>query len=656
MTEEGMPKEKYDPPDPRRMYTIMSSEEAANGKKSHWAELEISGKVRSLSSSLWTLTHLTALHLSDNSLSRIPSDIAKLHNLVYLDLSSNKIRSLPAELGNMVSLRELHLNNNLLRVLPFELGKLFQLQTLGLKGNPLTQDILNLYQEPDGTRRLLNYLLDNLAGTAKRISTEQPPPRSWIMLQEPDRTRPTALFSVMCYNVLCDKYATRQLYGYCPSWALNWEYRKKAIMQEILSCNADIISLQEVETEQYYSFFLVELKERGYNGFFSPKSRARTMSEQERKHVDGCAIFFKTEKSIYSSKSLASLVLFVAIQCFLESIPIIRKKRSVQEKSRSGKPHLGMEKQLVLVANAHMHWDPDYSDVKLVQTMMFLSEVKNIIDKASRSLKPGVSGELGTIPLVLCADLNSLPDSGVVEYLSTGGVETNHKDFKELRYNESLTNFSCNGKNGTTNGRITHGFKLKSAYENGLMPYTNYTFDFKGIIDYIFYSKPQLNILGILGPLDHHWLIENNISGCPHPLIPSDHFSLFAQLELLLPFLPPVNGIHLPGRRSADSTLGFGLQSEDPVRNVSSICGKPVSKPTQVSTPCLPVWPSSDLPKLISKFKNEDEQQFSSIALMSFNGREKYLRQQLISTGEQLTNPMGTITVTLQLISSGSHR
>lgn len=150
------------------MYTIMSSEEAANGKKSHWVELEISGKVRSLSSSLWSLTHLTALYLSDNSLSRIPSDIAKLHNLVYLDLSSNKIRSLPAELGNMVSLRELHLNNNLLRVLPFELGKLFQLQTLGLKGNPLTQDILNLYLEPDGTRRLLNYLLDNLAGTAKR--------------------------------------------------------------------------------------------------------------------------------------------------------------------------------------------------------------------------------------------------------------------------------------------------------------------------------------------------------------------------------------------------------------------------------------------------------------------------------------------------------
>lgn len=79
----------------------------------------------------------------------------------------------------------------------------------------------------------------------------------------------------------------------------------------------------------------------------------------------------------------------------------------------AGKSLHGMEKQLLLVANAHMHWDPEYSDVKLVQTMMFLSEVKNIVDKATRSLKlSSVSGETNAIPLVLCADLNSLPDSG----------------------------------------------------------------------------------------------------------------------------------------------------------------------------------------------------------------------------------------------------
>lgn len=65
---------------------------------------------------------------------------------------------------------------------------------------------------------------------------------------------------------------------------------------------------------------------------------------------------------------------------------------------------------------------------------------------------------------------------GVVEYLSNGGVAENHKDFKELRYSECLTNFNCNGN---SDGSITHSFQLKSAYDSILMPYTNYTYDFK---------------------------------------------------------------------------------------------------------------------------------------------------------------------------------
>ncbi|XP_050547544.1 CCR4-NOT transcription complex subunit 6-like, partial [Daktulosphaira vitifoliae] len=100
----------------------------------------------------------------------------------------------------------------------------------------------------------------------------------------------------MCYNVLCEKYATTQMYGYCPSWALTWEYRKKVILGEIRHYTADIITLQEVETDQFYNFFLPELKKDGYDGIFSPKSRAKTMSENDKKRVDGCAIFFRAIK------------------------------------------------------------------------------------------------------------------------------------------------------------------------------------------------------------------------------------------------------------------------------------------------------------------------------------------------------------------------
>jgi mRNA deadenylase 3'-5' endonuclease subunit Ccr4 len=53
--------------------------------------------------------------------------------------------------------------------------------------------------------------------------------------------------------------------------------------------------LQEVETEQFYNFFQPELRRDGYEGVFSPKSRAKTMNEVERKHVDGCAIFYRLD-------------------------------------------------------------------------------------------------------------------------------------------------------------------------------------------------------------------------------------------------------------------------------------------------------------------------------------------------------------------------
>ena len=62
--------------------------------------------------------------------------------------------------------------------------------------------------------------------------------------------------------------------------------------------NYDVIvcDLQEVETDQFNSFFYPELSRQGYDGIFSPKSRARTMAERDRKYVDGCAIFFHKTK------------------------------------------------------------------------------------------------------------------------------------------------------------------------------------------------------------------------------------------------------------------------------------------------------------------------------------------------------------------------
>ena len=75
---------------------------------------------------------------------------------------------------------------------------------------------------------------------------------------------------------------------------------------------------------------------------------------------------------------------------------------------------------------------------------------------------------------------------------------------------------------------------MASAYNQELMPFTNYTFEFKGIIDYIFYPKMTMKPLGILGPISDEWIKEGKIIGCPHPHIPSDHFSLLVEMGLTL--------------------------------------------------------------------------------------------------------------------------
>ncbi|CAK1541306.1 unnamed protein product [Leptosia nina] len=371
-----------------------------------------------------------------------------------------------------------------------------------------------------------------------QITATLPPQRPWIPLTRPNRSRPTCIFTVMCYNVLCDKYATRQMYGYCPSWALEWDYRKKGILDEIRHYSADIISLQEVETDQFYNFFLPELKQDGYDGIFSPKSRAKTMAESERKYVDGCAIFFRSAKfalvkehliefnqlAMANSEGSDNMLNRVMPKDNIGLAALLKTKEATWENGENCLPaESSALAQPILVCTAHIHWDPEFCDVKLIQTMMLSNELRSILEDSARTLR--VSGQKDNVQLLLCGDFNSLPDSGVVEFLSSGRVSADHRDFKALGY------ASLRRMPGSEH-EFTHNFKLASAYSEDIMPYTNYTFDFKGIIDYIFYSKQTMTPLGLLGPLSQDWFREHKVVGCPHPHIPSDHFPLLVELEM----------------------------------------------------------------------------------------------------------------------------
>jgi CCR4-NOT transcription complex subunit 6 len=290
--------------------------EKTEQEESGWSTLDMGGmQLKNLSPSLFTYTFLTALYIPHNQLTALPPGLCHLTSLIRLDASSNKLTAVPTELGTLISLRELFLFDNQIVTLPPELGTLHMLEVLGIDGNPL-QEQLRILAEKEGTAGLVSFLRDS-------CPVPMPPPeREWLPIEADDEVPssendPDAKyqdgFSVLCYNILCEKYATTAMYGYTPSWALSWEYRKELILQEVMGYNADILCLQvgfskhisavrlmlrlsgpqEVDVEQYEEYFQHNLSQQDYEGVYWPKTRARTMSDEEKRHVDGCAIFYK---------------------------------------------------------------------------------------------------------------------------------------------------------------------------------------------------------------------------------------------------------------------------------------------------------------------------------------------------------------------------
>ena len=87
--------------------------------------------------------------------------------------------------------------------------------------------------------------------------------------------------------------------------------------------------------------------------------------------------------------------------------------------------------QPILVCSAHIHWDPEFCDVKLIQSMMLMEQLRQIMENFGHSFRPGhKKAGPESVQLLLCADFNSLPESGVIEFIKNGRVPINHPDLK----------------------------------------------------------------------------------------------------------------------------------------------------------------------------------------------------------------------------------
>ena len=168
----------------------------------------------------------------------------------------------------------------------------------------------------------------------------------------------------------------------------------------------------------------------------------------------------------------------------------------------------------VIIANAHLHWDPVYSDVKVIQTALLVDEVNISSNNWAKKYN-----HHSTLPVVFCGDFNSLPDSGVVEFLAKGSIPASHKELQNYNYQPF------------TDKCLRHSFNLKSAYSLvDDIEFTNFTPMFKGIIDYIWYDTSTLISTGLLGGVDKLYAAKS--VGFPNPHHPSDHIPLVIALRI----------------------------------------------------------------------------------------------------------------------------
>lgn len=354
---------------------------------------------------------------------------------------------------------------------------------------------------------------------------------------------------VMSWNILCERYATTQIYGYTPTEALSWPYRKNLILEEIRKRDADIVCLQEVSVNAMEEVFSPELAPAGYKGVQFSRSKARTMAEKDANAVDGCAVFYKASKYILLDKQVVDFAT-IAI-----NRPDMKNQHDIFNRVMP-KDNIGMicffesreTGARMIVANAHLAWEPSLADVKLIQTAILLEHTTKFAEKYARwppcrdkrmiqlpiedgeervpVPEPGPSQEYRNntdMPLFICGDYNSTGDSSVYELLSKGRVAADHKEFIGKQYGS----FTRDG--------IEHPFNLRSSYAvlNGTpdeLHFTNYVPGFADVIDYIWYSGNSLDVTSVLGPPDIAHM--KRVPGFPNYHFPADHIQIMAEFAI----------------------------------------------------------------------------------------------------------------------------
>ena len=210
----------------------------------------------------------------------------------------------------------------------------------------------------------------------------------------------------------------------------------------------------------------------------------------------------------------------------------------------------------LLVANTHLYYHPKGDLIRLVQVETLLQYVRTKLDLYSSNLGPDA-----VVGLVLAGDFNSCPCIAAYQYLVNSSVGKDHQDWMVYKSNE-IPRCECFHKYNPGKGRSSEmtlpphvvaqmeneeelesstdgpgdnfaGLDLQHSFNfvnvTGTSDLTNYTADFKAVLDYIFIDSGQLSVDRVISTPSVEEMSE--FVALPSVYFPSDHVALVADLK-----------------------------------------------------------------------------------------------------------------------------
>lgn len=364
-----------------------------------------------------------------------------------------------------------------------------------------------------------------------------------------EKTKDPKKFRFMTYNLLADLYADSDhsrtvLFGHCPSHALDINYRRQLILKEILGYNADIYCLQEVDRKEF---------DRTYKPFFRFVGNYTGIFDRKGGSVaEGEATFFRDDKFVLvdTHKALLSNLIdtngiedkpsyFIhssvdsteAQEC-LSRLNNIRKaifakpelKKRFCDRNTIIQASLLKFKETqndyLLVANTHLYFAPDADHIRLLQGSVCVKYLEYVKEYYRDHYFRNTTGDQCCKPNIytmFAGDLNSTPECGLFKLLTQGKIDGDLPDWSSAGEEESVPNLE-----------VSTNLRFSSAYQN--IDYTNYTPEFNGCLDYIYYENDYIHCKSTVPLPDHKDITA--IGGIPSDVFPSDHLALIADFEI----------------------------------------------------------------------------------------------------------------------------